>query len=244
MPTSVQPRSRGNRPRPGHVPVPRLPGRPVTASALDLRRDPLATMVAAERLGPVTRIDAGPPGWRLTLYGVFHPDGVARVLVDDPHRLTKQSTMYRELRRALGAGLFTSEGEVWHHQRRAVAPALTRRQVLGPYAPRPSPRWAASPTGGQRRGRRRTCRRAGRHGGLHRPVHRAGARRGRRRDGAARDPPHHPHAQRRHHAPRPHTAPRAPTGSRRPRTVGWRPRWRATADGAGAGASSAGPGGG
>ncbi len=119
----------------GVVPVPRLPGSPVLGAALDLRRDPLGTLRRAERTGPVVRIDAGPPGWRHVLYGVFHPDGVEQVLVHDAHRLTKQAPQYRELRAALGDGLFTSEGETWHRQRRFVAPVLTRRRILGSYAP-------------------------------------------------------------------------------------------------------------
>ena len=115
--------------------MPRLPGLPVVGVALDLLRDPLGTLRRAERTGPVVRMDVGPPGWRRVVYGVFHPDGVERVLVHDPHRLTKQAPQYQELRAALGDGLFTSEGERWHRQRRFVAPVLTRRRVLASYAP-------------------------------------------------------------------------------------------------------------
>ncbi len=149
---------------PGHVPrvpTPRVAGHPVIGSALTLRRDPLGTLTAAERVGPVVRIDVGPPGWRQVLHGVFHPDGVERVLVADPHRLTKQSPMYQELRRALGDGLFTSEGERWKRQRRVLAPALTRRRVLGSYAPmavtemtRVADRWAAAADAGETVGAR------------------------------------------------------------------------------------------
>lgn len=116
-------------------PAPRLAGLPVIGSALDLRRDPLGTLRRAERTGPVVEVVAGPPGWRHRLFAVTHPDGVERVLVQDHLRMTKQAPQYGELRAALGDGLFTSEGEVWHRQRRFVAPVLTRRRVLGSYAP-------------------------------------------------------------------------------------------------------------
>ena len=99
----------------------------------------------------MVRIDAGPPGWRHVLYGVFHPEGVDQVL-HDPVRWTKQAPQWDEMRAAMGDGLFTSQGDTWHRQRRFVAPVMTRRRVLGSYAPvaveemgRVADRWAGQP---------------------------------------------------------------------------------------------------
>lgn len=117
------------------VEPPRLRGAPLIGLALDLRRDYLGALLRAQReCGAVVRFDAGPPGWRVTLFGVFSPAGVERVLVDDPDRLTKGTPSYVELRRTIGDGLLTSEGDAWLRQRRFVAPAFTRRRLMGGYA--------------------------------------------------------------------------------------------------------------
>jgi cytochrome P450 len=114
---------------------PRLPGVPLLGSALDLRRDYLGTLLRAQATGAdVVRLDAGPPGWRTTMYIVFAPDGVERVLANAPDRLVRQTPGFVELRHTIGDGLVTSEGETWHRQRRLVAPAFTRRRLVPGYA--------------------------------------------------------------------------------------------------------------
>src|SRR3954452_12552682 len=108
----------GRHPRAGTGrPVPRLAGVPVLGSALDLRRDYLGTLLRAQATGAnVVRLDAGPPGWRMTLHAVFAPDGVEQVL-GQPDRLLRRTPAFDQLRETIGDGLVTSEGEVWHRQR-------------------------------------------------------------------------------------------------------------------------------
>ena len=61
--------------------APLAPGSFLLGSAADLRRDMLATYERAfERYGDVVRFRAGPPGARIELHLVSHPDGAHRVL--------------------------------------------------------------------------------------------------------------------------------------------------------------------
>src|SRR5829696_8325129 len=51
--------------------VPRLSASPVLGSVRELRRDYLGTISrAANEIGGLARISAGPPGWRVTFYSV------------------------------------------------------------------------------------------------------------------------------------------------------------------------------
>ncbi|MET0865326.1 MAG: cytochrome P450, partial [Nakamurella sp.] len=118
-------------PRPS---APVLRGAPLIGAAFDVRRDYLATIMrAAEEVGDVARIDVGPPGWRTTFYTVSSPDAVLHVL-GQPELYTKQTPAYQQVRSALGNGMLTSEGEVWHRQRRFLAPIFTRRRIEARYA--------------------------------------------------------------------------------------------------------------
>ncbi len=111
-----------------------LRANPLLGAALDVRRDYLGTMMrAAREVGDVARIDVGPPGWRNTFYTVSSPDAVLQVL-GDPERYTKNTPAYSEVRLALGNGMLTSEGDVWHRQRRFLAPIFTRRRIETSYA--------------------------------------------------------------------------------------------------------------
>ena len=114
---------------------PTLPGGRVVGSLLDVRRDYLGTIArAAREVGPLTRVVAGPPGWRVVLYVVGSPELAAEIL-REPTRFGKSAPGYRELRGALGDNLLTSEDETWHRQRRFLAPIFTRRRILAAYAP-------------------------------------------------------------------------------------------------------------
>lgn len=136
--------------------VPTLRGWPVVGSLRGLRADYLGTISRADReIGGLARIVAGPPGWRLTIYTVTSP-GLAEEVLGSPERFGKQHPGYRELRDALGDNVLTSEGEVWHRQRRFLASMFTRRRLTESYAPvmtdeagRLIDRWRALEPGGQ-----------------------------------------------------------------------------------------------
>jgi cytochrome P450 len=107
-------------------------GAPLVGSALDLRRDVLGTYERARRAyGDVVRFVAGPPGLRATLYAVFHPDAVRRVLAGEADGYRKDNRFYEELRWALGDGLLNSQDERWLRQRRFIQPLFTRRRIAG-----------------------------------------------------------------------------------------------------------------
>jgi cytochrome P450 len=113
--------------------APRLSGSPVLGSVRELRRDYLGTISrAANEIGGLARISAGPPGWRVTFYSVSSPELAAEIL-GQPDRFRKNGPGYRELRRELGENLLTSEDESWHRQRRFLAPIFTRRRIAGDY---------------------------------------------------------------------------------------------------------------
>jgi cytochrome P450 len=100
----------------------------------ELRADYLGTLLrAAREVGDVARIYAGPPGWRFTFYSVSTPDLVLEIL-GQPDRYTKHNQFYREVRSAFGNGMLTSEGDVWHRQRRFLAPIFTRKRISTNYA--------------------------------------------------------------------------------------------------------------
>src|SRR3954464_1404265 len=107
-------------------------GAPVLGSALDLKRDMLGTLEAAQREhGDVVRFVAGPPGLRRTLYAIFHPDAVRHVLSTEADRYRKDNRFYQEVRWALGDGLLNSQDERWKRQRRFIQPLFTRKRIAG-----------------------------------------------------------------------------------------------------------------
>jgi cytochrome P450 len=107
-------------------------GAPLVGSALDLRRDVLGTYERARRAyGDVVRFVVGPPGLRATLYAVFHPDAVRRVLAGEADGYRKDNRFYEELRWALCDGLLNSQDERWLRQRRFIQPLFTRRRIAG-----------------------------------------------------------------------------------------------------------------
>jgi cytochrome P450 len=106
---------------------PKLSGSlPLIGHLARMRRDPLATLVAASRIGDVSRIDLGPRG---EAYVVTHPDGVKRVLLENQPNYSKRTRGFDSLRLFLGQGLLTSEGDFWRKQRRIAQPAFHHRTL-------------------------------------------------------------------------------------------------------------------
>jgi cytochrome P450 len=82
-----------------------------------------------ERLGDGSRevadLQIGPQ--RATF--VMHPEGVEHVLVRNLKNYSKETRGYTMLRKILGRGLVTSEGELWRRQRRIAQPAFHRQRI-------------------------------------------------------------------------------------------------------------------
>jgi hypothetical protein len=69
--------------------VPRLSGSPVLGSMRELRRDYLGAISrAAREIGPLARINAGPPVWRVVVYSVASPELAVEIL-GQPDRFRK-----------------------------------------------------------------------------------------------------------------------------------------------------------
>lgn len=64
------------------------------------------------------------------VYFFSHPDHVGHILQDN-HRNYQRGRDYRRLRRLLGNGLVTNDGESWLKQRRLMQPAFHRRRIAG-----------------------------------------------------------------------------------------------------------------
>ena len=115
---------------PGVAPV--VPGSFLLGSALDLRRDMLGTCERAfQRYGDAVRFLAGPPGARLELHLLFHPDAAHRVLAGWSTNYRKENVFYSELRSAFGDGLLTTQDVRWQRQKRYLQPLFAPRRVNG-----------------------------------------------------------------------------------------------------------------
>jgi cytochrome P450 len=112
--------------------APLVPGSLVLGSALDLRRDMLGLCEQAfQRYGDAVRFRVGPPGARVELLLLFHPDAAHRVLAGWPANYRKENVFYSELRSAFGDGLLTSQDAQWQRQKRFLQPLFVSRRVDG-----------------------------------------------------------------------------------------------------------------
>jgi cytochrome P450 len=109
--------------------LPRLPGLPLVGCAPAVRRNALAALDRARRLGQVVRLDLGPPRLGTTAVGFFSPPGVHEVLTCRDPRLGKSGRYWTEIARWLGHGLLTSDGPQWVRQRRTVSPMFAHAQL-------------------------------------------------------------------------------------------------------------------
>lgn len=104
---------------------PRLPAPPVVGSLLELRRDPLQTLMRAGELGPICEIPL--PGRRAFLFN--DPSLVRRVFVDARSKYGKNTPGYSSLSMVLGEGLITGKGAHWRRHRRIMQPAFREKNV-------------------------------------------------------------------------------------------------------------------
>ena len=115
---------------PGVAPV--VPGSFLLGSALDLRRDMLGLCERAfQRYGDVVRLRFGPPGARMEMHMLFHPDAAHRVLAGWPANYRKENVFYSEVRSAFGDGLLTTQDAEWQRQKRYLQPLFVARRVNG-----------------------------------------------------------------------------------------------------------------
>jgi cytochrome P450 len=75
--------------------------------------------------GDVVRLRFGPR----TAFAVFHPEHVYHVLVKRRENFTKQARGYQKLRKIIGNGLVTSEGDFWLRLRRLAQPAFNPQRL-------------------------------------------------------------------------------------------------------------------
>jgi cytochrome P450 len=60
---------------------------------------------------------------------LVHPEHIEQVLLAQHSRFAKHSFFWRHVSALFGSGLFTSEGETWLRQRRAIQPAFHRQRL-------------------------------------------------------------------------------------------------------------------
>jgi len=103
------------------------PGRPlgVFASLRAVRHNVLNVLPAISFTQPIVSGTTGPARWHM----VQGAEGMRRVFLDNVANYPKSEVMIRMLRPAVGASLFTSEGDAWRWQRRAIAPVFSARNV-------------------------------------------------------------------------------------------------------------------
>lgn len=111
-----------------HAPrIPLAPGAlPIAGHLLTYFRDPLAFMDFASSWGPVVQVHLGP----LNAIMVREPVDIERLVVGEHKRLTKDKTTL-VLRRILGEGLLTSDGDMWSRHRKLISPIFQPSNVAG-----------------------------------------------------------------------------------------------------------------
>ena len=111
--------------------APVVPGSFLLGSALDLRRDMLGLCERAfERYGDVVRFRFGPPGARMEMHLLFHPDAAHRVLAGWPANYRKENVFYSEVRSAgISLSALTRSGSPRSRRRPGTATRGSRSAV-------------------------------------------------------------------------------------------------------------------
>lgn len=93
-----------------------------------LSQDPLATLKELEaEFGGVVRLNF----LGVEVHGVFHPEGLHRVYLQNPGNYTKATHGYSILGLLSGRGLLTSDGPAWKRQRKIATPAFRPPEIRG-----------------------------------------------------------------------------------------------------------------
>jgi cytochrome P450 len=94
---------------------------------LGARRDPLGFLVGMwHRYGDIAYFKAGP----FEVYLLSHPDAIRDVIVTNNSKFMKGQGL-QEMKRLLGEGLLTSEGELHKRQRRLIQPMFHHQRIDG-----------------------------------------------------------------------------------------------------------------
>jgi cytochrome P450 len=98
---------------------------PVVGNVLQMRRDPLSFVRGVQRsYGDLATFHIG----RVPVLLASRPEHVRSVLVDNARAISNREFM-RNLRRTLGDGLLTTDGDFHRQQRRLVQPAFHKKRV-------------------------------------------------------------------------------------------------------------------
>jgi cytochrome P450 len=97
----------------------------VLESVRAVRANVLGILPGISFAQPIVTGTMGPARWHM----VQGPEGLRRIFLDNVDNYPKSEVMIRMLRSAVGASLFTSEGDEWRWQRRAIAPVFAARNV-------------------------------------------------------------------------------------------------------------------
>lgn len=103
-------------------------GLPVLGSSLELQRDTLGFFDRGRSYGNLYSFELLTSGGKLLGYAISRPEHVRHVLKDN-YKNYRKSGSYDRLASALGEGLLTSEGGLWHRQRRLAQPAFHKRRL-------------------------------------------------------------------------------------------------------------------
>jgi cytochrome P450 len=96
-------------------------------TVLGARRDPLGFLLSlAHRYGDIAFFSAGP----FNAYLLSHPDHIRDVLVTHNAKFMKGQGI-QEMKRLLGEGLLTSEGEIHKRQRHLIQPMFHHKRIEG-----------------------------------------------------------------------------------------------------------------
>ena len=92
------------------------------------RKDPISLFHhSAQQYGEVVRFRFGPRIGHL----LVNPGHIKHVLQDNAANYGKQTPGFEKIRRVLGDGLLTSEGDFWRRQRRIAQPAFHHKRIAG-----------------------------------------------------------------------------------------------------------------
>ncbi len=108
------------------IQMPKAPnGEPLFGHMRIFTRDTLGIAGESAQYGDIVEYQFGP----FPFYVINHPDLVAEVMVRDANSYYKTSMIKLTMKRLVGEGLFTNDGESWKRQRKLTQPAFHTRRI-------------------------------------------------------------------------------------------------------------------